>query len=262
MPLRAHAHTERVFTLLGKRWTGLIVDLLLQRPARFSELAAAVPELSKRVLAERLTELADAGLVAREEGAGRQVTYRLTERGRGLGPAMAELRIWGGSPEPPPSRQEFVQRAGAGGPPADRAVWEAFSSAARGLQDALDQQVKAREGIPAGYLEVVAKLNFAPGHRLRMSELAAATRFKPSRLTHAVGRLVDAGWVRREDDPADGRATAAVLTEAGLAAVARVQPDYTGVLYDHLFSVLEPAECAQLRALCEKVLDSLNKVQS
>ena len=100
LPLHACSYTEEVFRLLGKRWTGLLIDLLLQRPARFNELAAALPQLSKRVLSERLAELQDAGLVLREVDDGRPVavSYRLTERGQGLSPAMDALRVWAGAP--------------------------------------------------------------------------------------------------------------------------------------------------------------------
>lgn len=99
-PLHACSYTEDVFRLLGKRWTGLLVDLLLQRPARFNELATALPQLSKRVLSERLAEMQDAGLVHREVDSGRplSVTYRLTDRGQRLGPAMDALRVWAGAP--------------------------------------------------------------------------------------------------------------------------------------------------------------------
>jgi len=58
-------YTEEAFAVLGKRWTGLIVDLLLQRPARFNEVVRATPQLSKRVLTERLAELQEIGLVGR-----------------------------------------------------------------------------------------------------------------------------------------------------------------------------------------------------
>jgi DNA-binding HxlR family transcriptional regulator len=99
-PLHACHYTEEVFALLGKRWTGLLIDLLLQRPARFNELAAAVPQLSRRVLTERLAELQDAGLATREVEPGPPVavTYRLTDKGAGLGPAMDALRVWAGAP--------------------------------------------------------------------------------------------------------------------------------------------------------------------
>jgi len=88
--------SSHAFELLGKRWTGLIVDLLLQRPARFSELARAVPRLSERVLAERLRELEQAGIVERcvAPGPPVSVTYTLTEVGRDLEPAMEALKAW------------------------------------------------------------------------------------------------------------------------------------------------------------------------
>lgn len=100
LPLHACSYTEDVFALLGKRWTGLLIDLLLQRPARFSELTAALPQLSKRVLSERLAELQEAKLVVREVEPGPpvSVTYRLTGRGHGLQPAMDALRVWAGAP--------------------------------------------------------------------------------------------------------------------------------------------------------------------
>jgi DNA-binding HxlR family transcriptional regulator len=99
-PLQSCSYTEEVFGLLGKRWTGLLIDLLLQRSARFNELHAALPALSKRVLSERLTELQNVGLVEREVDPGPPITatYRLTERGRALGPAMDSLRVWAGAP--------------------------------------------------------------------------------------------------------------------------------------------------------------------
>jgi DNA-binding HxlR family transcriptional regulator len=102
-PLDLHAcpYTEAAFRMLGKRWMGPIIDVLLQRPARFNEIARAIPQLSKRMLDERLTELAGCGLVAREVDAGPPlaVTYRLTPRGEGLRPALDALRIWAGAPE-------------------------------------------------------------------------------------------------------------------------------------------------------------------
>jgi len=90
------ARATRVFALLGKRWSGLLIDLLLQRPARFSELARAVPGLSERVLGERLRELEEAGLVERRVDTGPpiSVTYLLTPLGEELEPAMRELRDW------------------------------------------------------------------------------------------------------------------------------------------------------------------------
>ncbi|MBD0673391.1 transcriptional regulator [Streptomyces sp. CBMA156] len=88
---------NRVFTLLGKRWTGMLLGVLTNGgPAYFSELRRAVPGISERMLSDRLTELAEAGLVVREVDAGPplRVSYRLTEAGIALKPALTELAVW------------------------------------------------------------------------------------------------------------------------------------------------------------------------
>ncbi|MGW6732161.1 winged helix-turn-helix transcriptional regulator [Streptomyces sp. NPDC055013] len=86
----------RVFQLLGKRWTGPIVSVLTAGPAYFVSLRRAVPGISERMLSDRLTELAAAGLVVREvyEGPPLRVVYRLTEAGAALEPALTALGLW------------------------------------------------------------------------------------------------------------------------------------------------------------------------
>ncbi|MEU6096954.1 helix-turn-helix domain-containing protein [Streptomyces sp. NPDC047079] len=86
----------RVFQLLGKRWTGQIVAVLVEQQANFAALRRAIPGLSERMLSDRLTELATAGLVVREvdEGPPLRVSYRLTESGAALEPALTELGEW------------------------------------------------------------------------------------------------------------------------------------------------------------------------
>lgn len=88
--------TDRAWRVLGKRWSGLIIDLLLQGHARFSELERGVTGLSKRVLGERLREFESLGLVERHVDSGPPiaVTYALTRRGKGLQPAFDALRSW------------------------------------------------------------------------------------------------------------------------------------------------------------------------
>ncbi|MBO8197536.1 helix-turn-helix transcriptional regulator [Streptomyces smyrnaeus] len=86
----------RVFHLLGKRWTGLILAALMSGPGHFAELRRAVPGISERMLSDRLTELASFGLVTRsvEEGPPLRVSYSLTDSGHALKPAMVELTRW------------------------------------------------------------------------------------------------------------------------------------------------------------------------
>jgi DNA-binding HxlR family transcriptional regulator len=83
--------------LVGKRWTGAIVAVLLAGgPMRFSEIAQAVPQLSDRLLSERMKELEARGVVERTvlPGSPARVEYALTQMGRELAPALDELKGW------------------------------------------------------------------------------------------------------------------------------------------------------------------------
>jgi DNA-binding HxlR family transcriptional regulator len=89
-------HLARELEVLAKRWTLQLLFLLLQRPARFSELERAVPGLTNRVMADRLRELQDAGLVDRQVDPGPPITssYALTADGEALRPILEPLRSW------------------------------------------------------------------------------------------------------------------------------------------------------------------------
>lgn len=85
--------------LIGRRWTGAIVATLLNvhpHPMRFGQISTGVPELSDRMLSERLRELEARGVVDRHVSPGppARVTYGLTDMGAGLEPALAALKLW------------------------------------------------------------------------------------------------------------------------------------------------------------------------
>ena len=82
--------------LIGKRWTGAILRVLLDGPARFGEIQSRVPDLSDRLLSERLKELEEAEIVERTVDDGRpvQVTYTLTKRGTALEPVLEQIGKW------------------------------------------------------------------------------------------------------------------------------------------------------------------------
>ena len=83
--------------LVGKRWTGAILAVLMRGgPLRFSEIAQAIPQLSDRLLSERMKELEARGIVERRvvSGSPARVEYELTEMGRDLAPALGELKAW------------------------------------------------------------------------------------------------------------------------------------------------------------------------
>jgi DNA-binding HxlR family transcriptional regulator len=83
--------------LVGKRWTGAIVAVLLEGGTmRFSEIAQRVPHISDRLLSERMKELEARGIVERHVHADSpvRVDYALTPMGRALAPTLKELKAW------------------------------------------------------------------------------------------------------------------------------------------------------------------------
>jgi DNA-binding HxlR family transcriptional regulator len=82
--------------LVGRRWTGAILRVLMDGPLRFSEVAQAIPELSDRLLSERMKELEARGMVERTvlPGPPLRVQYELSKMGRELEPALAEIQRW------------------------------------------------------------------------------------------------------------------------------------------------------------------------
>jgi len=85
-------HYHEAVELIGRRWTGAILAVLLNEdePLRFNEIAGSVPDLSDRLLSERIKELEARGLVTkRPDGA-----YALTTMGRDLEPAVGALSDW------------------------------------------------------------------------------------------------------------------------------------------------------------------------
>ncbi|MEX2536909.1 MAG: winged helix-turn-helix transcriptional regulator [Trueperaceae bacterium] len=82
--------------LLGRRWTGAIVVLLLEGKTRFNELSASIPQMSDRMLSERLKELEAEKIVKRTviPETPVRVEYRLTEKGRALQAAVAAISEW------------------------------------------------------------------------------------------------------------------------------------------------------------------------
>ena len=82
--------------LVGKRWTGAILFVLLDGPTRFSEFKRLVPDLSDRLLSERMKELEAEGIVERRviDQMPIRVEYGLTRKGRALEPAVRSLKVW------------------------------------------------------------------------------------------------------------------------------------------------------------------------
>jgi DNA-binding HxlR family transcriptional regulator len=96
----------RALDVVGERWTLLIARELLLGPRRFTDLAEGLPGIGSSVLAKRLKELEQSGLVTKRTlpPPAASVVYELTNHGRALGPVLAVLADWGltllGQPRP------------------------------------------------------------------------------------------------------------------------------------------------------------------
>lgn len=87
---------EAAFELLGKRWTGLIIRVLLSGPKRFKDISAQIPEMSDRMLSERFKELEAADVVVRHvyPETPVRIEYELTDKGKSLQSVMDEVQKW------------------------------------------------------------------------------------------------------------------------------------------------------------------------
>ena len=87
---------HRAVELVGKRWTGAILIVLMDGPLRFSEIKQLVPDLSDRLLSERLKELEAEDIVERRviDDSPVRVEYALTPKGIALEPAVRALKSW------------------------------------------------------------------------------------------------------------------------------------------------------------------------
>lgn len=130
--------------------------------------------------------------------------------------------------------------------PREHAAWRAYLDSSRVLFQALEVQLQTDAGMPLAYYDILVTLSEAPDRSMRMGALAGALRSSTSRLSHAVSRLEGCGWVRRESVPTDRRATVAVLTEDGAAALRDAAPGHVDAVREHLLQRLTPEQLDQL----------------
>jgi MarR family 2-MHQ and catechol resistance regulon transcriptional repressor len=122
----------------------------------------------------------------------------------------------------------------------------------------LERQLEQTCDLPLQWFEVLMRLVRTPGHRLRMSDLAAQTTLSASGLTRAIDRLEACDLVRREACPSDRRSTYAVLTEAGEARISAAVPVHVEQLRAILDDVYSPAELEVLTDLLRRLRDAVN----
>src|SRR5690349_22761454 len=140
----------------------------------------------------------------------------------------------------------------------EQKAWRAWLYSSLLLQDRLDRDLTHQTGISHAYYEILVALSETPGRMMRMSELADKCLSSRSRLSHAVSRLEERGWVRRQVCAEDGRGQLAVLTEEGFAALDAAAPVHVESVRTHLFDQLTPEQVENMRDLGETLLAHLD----
>lgn len=141
----------------------------------------------------------------------------------------------------------------------EQQTWRAFLGATRLVFEQLDRELQRDSTMPHGYYEILVRLSEAPDRALRMSALADRSQSSRSRLSHAVARLEENGWVRRESCDTDKRGQIARLTDEGFAALAAAAPGHVEGVRAHVFDPLTPAQVTQLREISTALVDALHK---
>lgn len=144
----------------------------------------------------------------------------------------------------------------------EQGTWRAFLSASRRLFTEMEGHLQHVAGIPHAYYEILVRLSEAPGRELRMTQLADASISSKSRLSHAVARLEERGWIERTACPTDRRGQVARLTDAGFAALDAAAPGHVEQVRRMVFDQLSPEQVGQLREICEAIEAGVEEIAS
>jgi DNA-binding MarR family transcriptional regulator len=145
---------------------------------------------------------------------------------------------------------------------AERETWISFVLGCHAFFASVDGQLQRDAGMPLAYYEILVQLSEAPGRELRMTQLAGATSTSKSRVSHAVARLEERGWVRRRDCPTDRRGQIAELTDEGFTVLAAAAPGHVEHVRRILFDALTAEQITQLHAIMETVRQTVGGPQA
>ncbi|MHA6625264.1 MarR family winged helix-turn-helix transcriptional regulator [Pseudonocardia sichuanensis] len=139
-------------------------------------------------------------------------------------------------------------------------TWRSFLTANRLFFDGIERQLQQDSGLPHAYYEILVRLSEAPDRELRMSDLASTSLSSRSRISHAVARLEESGWVRRRPCADDRRGAIAELTDEGLARLQAVAPAHVEAVRRGLFDALSAEQVAALRDISDTLVSHLSDV--
>lgn len=138
-------------------------------------------------------------------------------------------------------------------------AWLNLTQTHAALRLALNRAIEREAGAGLAEVEVLRRLDTAPDARLRMSELADRVSVAPSGMTRLVDRLVERGWVERDQPSEDRRSVYARITDDGRSLLHRAAPVYVRTIGEGLAGPLGDADMAELRRLLRLVLEGLGR---
>lgn len=139
----------------------------------------------------------------------------------------------------------------------ERRIWLGWVMTSRLLWDEIERDLQRDSGLSFGHYEILVMLSETPTRSRRMSELADATQSSRSRLSHAVARLEELGWVKRKTCTEDRRGQLAVLTDDGFAALEAAAPMHVESVRRHLFDRLSPEQLEEVDDIQMTMLEHL-----
>lgn len=142
--------------------------------------------------------------------------------------------------------------------PAQLQTWMKFTLMLAQLPTALEEQLRCDAQLSYVEYYVLAGLSDQPQQTMRMSRLAVLANAELSRLSHLIARLERRGFVRREPDPADGRYTNAVLTDAGHAHLVAAAPGHVARVRELVIDALTDEQLAALEAISQRIITQIN----
>jgi DNA-binding MarR family transcriptional regulator len=138
-------------------------------------------------------------------------------------------------------------------------TWRSLAAVLQLLPVVLDRQLQDEAGVSHTYYMILAMLSEAPERQLRMSELARIVSASQSRLTHAVNRLEERGWVARCPSEQDKRGQLARLTDDGFDVLVNIAPGHAREVRRRIFDVMTPEQARQLGQILDLVNDGLRR---
>ncbi len=134
------------------------------------------------------------------------------------------------------------------------AAWRALLQAENAVLRAIEADMDRAGVIPLTWYDVLLELKAAPGGRLRMQDLAARTVLSRTRVSRLVDEIETNSLVSRQPDPDDGRASFAVISQAGRGALKAAAPIYLAGIEAHFTGQLSPTERTQVTRALNKVV--------